>query len=69
MLFTWPAVGSVSPDSMCMTVLFPDPLGPNSPRTSPEENSSLFPLEVQATAELTQHLPHDKKKKKKSMEL
>lgn len=32
---TCPAVGSASPDNMCMTVLFPAPFGPSSPRTSP----------------------------------
>lgn len=39
---TCPAVGSVSPDNMCMTVLFPAPFGPSSPRTSPGKQHLAF---------------------------
>lgn len=35
---TSPAVTAMSPEIMCITVLFPDPLGPNRPSTSPGTN-------------------------------
>lgn len=36
---TSPAVTAVSPEIMCITVLFPDPLGPNRPNSSPGTNT------------------------------
>lgn len=35
---TSPAVTVTSPEIMSIVVLFPDPLGPNRPNTSPETN-------------------------------
>lgn len=37
---TCPLVGSISPTSMLINVLFPAPLGPNKPRISPEKRTA-----------------------------